>query len=304
MRCVLSILLSALLAQLCLAQRTKSSAVHIDFPAESSTVYGHPHVLIIFDIDGSSDGITLALDGRAVPSSVFTYCKLCAGYHNVILTSDAPWAATAGRHAITIEEQHANGLITTHTRHYIVDASRSSLSGLSGHILLPDAFSAPVLLGGATSGGKAHTLAGLATSGLELADVSSQGFSWKVALPANSFGVAAGQVNNDTFGTISVRSSQMELTMGAGGGNLPKSWLGASFTPTDLARKSNAKGLANDILTIAELVSLEGEIDNRGALNYGATLLHPYGWSAGLYRVNMGNRGEWRLAATYRIQLK
>ncbi|MFI5384834.1 MAG: hypothetical protein ACHQ50_01830 [Fimbriimonadales bacterium] len=293
-------------------------SVRLHFPPENGIVYGRPHVLIIFDVKGIFQTIDMKLDGREIPPSVFTYCRICAGDHTAILTSDVSWGAVVGHHVLTIEARDDGGRAVSIARHYRVDGSRPSLSGLSGHVLLPDAFVAAertVTAGGSWSDGRSRAdgIAGAAVGGrfpLEAAGAAGadSGISWKAQFleQPGLWSMAGGQLRGHSYGVFSYRTepSKLELTLGSGSGDLPRGWLGASYTLTGMTRGSHATGTLADALAVSELVTFEGEVDERGRVNFGAILLHPYGWSVGLYRVNMASRGGWRLAASFRFAVK
>ncbi len=303
-----------LAARLCAAQESK---VILHFPRDNGVVYGRPHVLIIFDVVGTFQSLVLKLDGRPIPPSVFTFCKICAGNHTAILTSDVPWGAVDGRHVLTVEAEATGGKEIAMARTYVVDSSRPSLIGLSGHVLLPDAFAADdrsVIFGGTLGDRRPRELgfAGAAIRGpvsLEAVGEAGAGgwLSWKAPVVLSpSWALAGGESLGHPFGVLSYRTepAKLEISAGTGSGSMPRAWLGASYVFTDLTRKSPSKGTLADLLAVSELVALVGEVDDRGRMDIGATLMHPYGWSAGLYRVNIGSPGGWRFSLTYRFHVR
>jgi hypothetical protein len=260
----------------------------------------------------------MKLDGREIPSTAFTFCPICAGSHNAVLTSDALWGAVIGHHVVTIDAIDNAGLAISIVHHYDVDGSRASLTGLAGHILLPDAYVAAegtVIVEGSASDGRPRTdgiIGGVARgrfpTEIAVALGPNSGLSWKTQLieQPGIWSLAAGQLRGHSYGVVNYRSEppELELTLGTGSGDLPHGWIGASYILSDLARKVHAKGTLADILAVSELVTLEGEMDDRGRVNFGAILQHPYGWSVGIYRVNMGPFGAWRASVAYRFGLR
>jgi hypothetical protein len=277
---------------------------------------------VIFDIIGLFDKVEIKLDGRVIPASVFTYCRICAGDHTAILTADVPWGATKGHHKLAVETQErptqngVEGLKATIVRNYSVDDTRPSLDGLTGHILFPDGFvdSTPsLILGGSVSDRRTQHLGfvGFASGGpvpVEAAATAGDriGLSWKALIheQPGRWSLDAGQLEGHTFGALSVKleNPKIELTIGSRAGSSPRSWLGASYVLTDIFRKIHASGTLADLLAVSELVALEGEIDERGRADFGITLMHPYGWSVGIYRVNGELKAAWRLGLAYRFQ--
>ena len=299
MRLLLTLGLVFLISHDCSAQASNDVLLQVDYPHNNGTIFSLPKVLVIYDVEGPAikqgvlpEDISFAIDGKPVPERAFGNCAICAGPHPTILARRVPWALTDGIHSIhaTIHQPEHPEIIRDII--YRVDTTVPNLTGLSGGILYPGAETANStsirggvrfslsgtgntgLWGGGTMGFKAHGFEG----GIEAIgdlDTPSTGHStltgnFKLGLMGQHtpFEASVGSVHGDAFGVVGYHSnpSWVRASVGAGSGRLPGLWSSVSWGP--------------------EIFRLTAEAGSGGTWNYGATLYHPYGLRASLYRVH------------------
>jgi len=196
------------------------------------------------------------------------------------------------------------------TLRYTLDSTTPSLRGLTGAVDLPDAFVAiapTVRVGvGQSSQMPRHRFWLGVTGGERLpAEIilwlslrpRETSVAWKVSLLRHRhWGASVGQWDGDDFIVVGYRTqpSYLVVSAGVGQGALPRAWLSFSYSLSHLTARWKFAERARDFFAVLDLVRLQGELDDRGRLHFGALLCHPYGWRVGIFRSrHPDGRGVW-----------
>ncbi len=268
------------------------------YPHDGETVFSIPHVLLIFDVKKANfnpDRIRVEIDGREVPKDAIKGCAICAGPRPALMAHRVPWGLTEGKHtaAIIVRPPEAGEVRSEIT--YTVDTTVPSFSGLTGFIEFPDAqvATSKSIRAGLVHNGRERDGTDLWLVGTRPFDDTADGksslpieagvtaqlpedgprelkYSLKVGLREQSGhtpSVGVGFRENDPFAAIGwhLNPSTFNISAGIGGSDLPRGFLGASWGP--------------------EIFRVVGEYGTEGQFNYGLMLYHPYGFRAGVYRV-------------------
>lgn len=276
----------------------------VHYPKPDGVVFALPHVSVILKALTPSQRkrLRLVVDDRAVPNDAVAGCRICAGDKPAVIAAKARWTVTDGVHRL----QASFGDSAVAFR-YTLDSSVPSLSGLSGTIALPDAHAAvaqSVRVGVSRFSRSPRHRVWLSLTGgrwlpVELAierTLNRDGaFAWKVAfIRSQRWGVSVGQRDGDAFIALGYRSqpNDWNVTVGGGEGTLPPVWVGVSYSLSHLTRRWRFSERWRDVIAVLDLVRVQAEVDNRGRLNLGAWLCHPYGWRIGVHRVSAGIGGS------------
>lgn len=313
-----------ILSTSCWAQTVPQTPVY--FPKPNSVVFALPHVSVILnDLPlRQLKAMRLEVDGKPVPDEAISGCRICAGDKPAVLTAKAEWTVTDGTHHLVITGNDDLDNSFRYELRYVLDSSPPALGGLTGEIALPNAHVAVTtslrwgivqfhrglrhqLWLGMTGGtalplevaGKVHFADGRWRDG---------GVSWKLAwMRSNRWGLSIGQQEGDGFAVFGVRTqpNYFSLAVGFGTSNLPSAWLSASYSLSHFTRTIKPSSRNNDFLAVLDLVRLQLEVDNRGHINFGATLSHPYGWRIGIHRVGIGRaKSAWLWQVSLSVGLR
>lgn len=281
--------------------------VRIHYPHPRGTVFALPHVSIIFEIHAPAAGrpwqrLEMEVDGRKVPEEAFGYCPLCAGPRPTVLAARAPWTVSDGWHRLRLLAFDGEGNVYSYERTYLVDTTIPSLSGLSGTGLFPGAEVAEgrsLRLGfGYRSGGdRWRAWLGLTRPGGLPVEVvrhfrqRGEALSWKTRLwHTEHFRLSVGQWEGNPFVAVGYRTqpSYLTLSLGAVASPLPSAWLGLTYSLAEATRRGRYPQRFSHGVALLDLVRLHLEVDEKGRLNAGVSLHHPYGFRAGLFRLGSG----------------
>ena len=296
------------------AQPGGARQIEILYPERGGTILALPHVAVILQIKGQlpDDKLTIWIDGRKLPEEAVGYCAICAGQNPAILVEEAPWIVTEGRHEIVVQLESPTDT-TRLEQTYFVDTATPGMTGLTGGPSLPSGFapSRPAarvggLLGesGMDGGGWLAASTGGPLS-LEAAARSPAGHAWKLSLspPQGRWGLGAGQIANDAFAALSYRlqPSTVSLTAGTGEGLLPGAWLAADLSLSLATSRIKYPQSSRDFFALVDLLHLKFEWAEGGQGSFGASMQHPYGWEASLFKLSQGG---WRLQASLTLSLR
>lgn len=304
--------------------------VTILYPHPNGAILAFPHVSIIFKTHAPRaeqliKSVKMEVDGREVPENAIDHCTICAGPNPAVIAARAPWTIHDGWHHVVITETDPQGNIYRSELNYVMDSSIPSLSGLTGGILFPNsdiAYAGGLRLGVFTPGltdRRSGGWQGISTSqGIPLEIVGDavfrhkredSVFSWKLGthLPSPSLNLSIGERQGDFFAVLGYRTqpNYFNVSLGVGASDLPSAWAGMSYSLTHLTPHIKHSKKLDNFFAVVDLVSLHAETDSKGKVNLGATLSHPYGWRAGLYRVRSGlPDAKWQLQVSYSLPLK
>lgn len=285
-------------AQLEDVEARPSPKIEFYCPHDGETVFSIPHVLLIFDVKKANfnpDRIRVEIDGREVPKDAIKGCAICAGPRPALMADRVPWGLTEGEHTAAILVRPPRGKEVRSEITYTVDTTVPSFSGLTGFIEFPDAqvATSKSVRAGLVHNGRERDGTDLWLVGTRPFDDTSGGTSVlpieagvTAQLPANgprelkysiklglreqtnhAPSVGVGFRDNDPFAAVGwhLNPSTFNISAGIGGNDPPRGYLGASWG--------------------REIFRVVGECGTGGQLNYGLVLYHPYGFRAGVYRV-------------------
>lgn len=289
------------------------------YPSENGTVFALPHVILFFEARPRANGalprsVRLVVDGRPIPERAITHCAICAGPHPAVAVRGAPWAAAEGGHLVEGIITFDDGTSRTARARYQVDSGWTSLSGLDGVIAYPGAVT-PVF------NGVQHELVISERSGIGGEGLSFSARQGQIGVQAAqrtsdgegtggvlvSYGViptkialGVGSVGRSTFAALEFRDQPVRATLVAGIGayELPRLWVGARLSLSNLTSWLHLPE-SSDFWAVVDLTQIHVEVSEGGAVNFGASISHPYGWSAGLFHLGAHRRG-WVFSLTFK----
>ncbi len=298
----------------------------VHFPKPKGAVFSLPHVSIILnDLPlRQLKAMRLEVDGKPVPDEAISGCRICAGDKPAVLTAKAVWTVTDGAHQLVITGNDEQGNPFHYKLRYVLDSSTPALGGLTGEITLPNAhvaFTPSVRWGiGQSHRGQRHRLWLGITGGtvlpLEVAgDIRfadgrwrNGGASWKLAwMPSNRWGFSIGQQDGDGFAVFGFRTqpNYFSVAVGFGTSDLPSAWLSGSYSLSHFTQRIKSSPRYGDFLAVLDLVRLQWEVDNKGHVNFGANLCHPYGWRIGVHRMGIGRaKSAWLWQVSLSVRLR
>ncbi|RMG24663.1 MAG: hypothetical protein D6724_05595 [Armatimonadetes bacterium] len=286
------------------------------YPSENGTVFALPHVILFFEARPRANGalprsVRLVVDGRPIPERAITHCAICAGPHPAVAVREAPWAAAEGEHLVEVVATFDDDSSYRTGMRYRVDSGWTSLVGLNGVIAYPGAVTpsyngvqSEVVLGerSGTGGGGLSLSVGCGRMRAQGSfgwtgdpGIGAVLLSYEATRRRAAFGV--GSVGRSPFAAVEFRDQPVRATLvvGVGTNDLPRAWLGARFSLSNLTAWLRVPH-TSDFWAVVDLTQLHVEVDETGAVNYGASISHPYGWSAGLF--HLGTRGSWVFSLT------